>query len=588
MEIQDIIQGLTSAEIAAITSPEARTLIVNTTLQQAVIYVDGTFKQASFENTDDITEGTKKFATSADLAQIGTNSSNISSLQLNKEDAFTKNAAFNKDFGASAGDVLEGNTRVITPSEITIISNQSGTNTGDETTSSIQSKRPIKTVGGTTLEGSGDITLPSSGVQSVTGNGVSGTSTDPILSFPDADEVVDSSTVNKFATQAQLNTIDNQSGTNTGDETTTTIQTKRPIKTVNGQTLEGSGDIPISGTVEPLPICVLSSTNSGLTATQLTPAIFPWNVEIEKDTGFTHNNASNNTRIEVDADGTYQINANIRMFSSQQRAQFVGRYLIDGVIQSMPLGSSYIRNNGTSSDFWTCIINPPPVKLTAGQYIEIQIQIEAAGTTTITGQFRGADSTFSMVKLQGVKGEKGTTGSGANIIVQKDDITVGTNTDTLNFEGNVTSNDDGGGKTTLTIGGGQTWYKQKSVNIAGGTVNAAFGSPIECVPFTGLLEITVAESGDYVIYGAITTRANLNSDNGAIELAFGIDTGSGAVIGPQPYRENMNAKKNRRNGIQGTWGNISLSSGDKVHLFLSTLGDSTTWDSGEIFIQTWK
>ncbi len=53
MEIQDIIQGLTSAEIAAITSPEANTLIVNTTLQQALIYVNGTFKQASFENTDD-------------------------------------------------------------------------------------------------------------------------------------------------------------------------------------------------------------------------------------------------------------------------------------------------------------------------------------------------------------------------------------------------------------------------------------------------------------------------------------------------------------------------------------------------------
>jgi len=60
MEIQDIIQGLTSAEIAAITSPEANTLIVNTTLQQAVIYVNGTFKQASFENTDDIPEGHKE------------------------------------------------------------------------------------------------------------------------------------------------------------------------------------------------------------------------------------------------------------------------------------------------------------------------------------------------------------------------------------------------------------------------------------------------------------------------------------------------------------------------------------------------
>ena len=502
MEIQDIIQGLTSAEIAAITSPEANTLIVNTTLQQAVIYVNGTFKQASFENTDDIPEGTKKFSTSADLAQINTNASNITSLQTGKEDSFTKNSAFNKDFGTSSGEVLEGDTRIITAGEITKLSNTSGTNTGDETTA--------------------------------------------------------------------------------------TIQSKRPLKTVNSQTLEGSGNITISGTVEPLPICVLSSTNSGLTATQSTPAIFPWNVETEKDAGFTHSNSTNNTRLTVVADGTYQIQANIRMFSSQQRAQFVGRYLIDGVIQSMPLGSSYIRNNGTSSDFWTCIINPPPVKLTAGQYIEIQIQIEAQGTTTITGQFRGSDSTFSMVKLQGVKGETGTTGSGSNIIVQKDDVTVGTNTDTLNFEGNVTSNDDGGGKTTLTIGGGQTWYKQKSTNIVGGTVNAAFGSPIECVPFSGLLEVTVAESGDYVIYGAITTRANLNSDSGAIELVYGIDTGSGAVVGQQPYRENMNAKKNRRNGIQGTWGNISLNAGDKVHLFLSTLGDSTTWDSGEIFIQTWK
>lgn len=39
-------------------------------------------------------------------------------------------------------------------------------------------------------------------------------------------------------------TVANQSGVNTGDETTSTIQTKRPLKTVNGETLEGTGDIP--------------------------------------------------------------------------------------------------------------------------------------------------------------------------------------------------------------------------------------------------------------------------------------------------------------------------------------------------------
>ncbi len=419
-----------------------------------------------------------------------------------KEDSFTKNTAFNKDFGTSAGEVLEGDTRTITPSEIT--------------------------------------------------------------------------------------TISNQSGTNTGDETTATIQSKRPIKTINSQSLEGIGDIVISANVEALPICVLTSTNNSLSASQSTPAVLVWNVETEKDTGFTHSNTTNNSRIEVDADGTYQIQANIRMFSSGQRVQFVGKYLIDGVIQSMPLGSSYIRNSGSSSDFWTCIINPPPVKLTAGQYIEVQIQVEAQSTTSLTGQFRGSDSTFSIVKLQGVRGETGATGAGANIIVQKDSTPIGTNTNTLNFEGNISFTNDGNGKATINIDGGQTWYKQKEVNTTGGTVNAPFGSPVECVPSSGTFEITVAETGVYVIYGVITTGSNLNADNGSIELAYGIDTGGGAVIGAQPYREAMNGKKNRRNGIQGTWGNISLTAGDKVHLFLSTLGDSTTWENGEIFIQTWK
>ncbi len=78
MEIQDIIQGLTQAEITAITSPDERSLIVNTTLNQAVIYVNGTFKQASFTDTDDIPEGINKFATSADLAAITANTAKVS------------------------------------------------------------------------------------------------------------------------------------------------------------------------------------------------------------------------------------------------------------------------------------------------------------------------------------------------------------------------------------------------------------------------------------------------------------------------------------------------------------------------------
>lgn len=51
-------------------------------------------------------------------------------------------------------------TNAFTDSEKTNLSNQSGTNTGDETTSSIQTKRPLKTVNGTSLEGSGNVVIP--------------------------------------------------------------------------------------------------------------------------------------------------------------------------------------------------------------------------------------------------------------------------------------------------------------------------------------------------------------------------------------------------------------------------------------------
>ena len=286
MEIQDIIQGLTSAEIAAITTPEARTLIVNTTLQQAVIYVNGTFKQASFENTDDIPEGTKKFATTSDLDQINTNASDITSLQTGKEDAFTKNSAFNKDFGTSAGDVLQGDTRTITPTEITTIGNQSNTNTGDETDASIKSKYENNpdTNAYTDAEKTKLSGLESS---KFVGEFVSLSAlqtafpTAPIGSYAYVDTGVgqpvekyiwdnndsqwelqqgqstaetpatiktkyESNPDTNAFTDAEKTNLSNQSGTNTNDETTSTIQSKRPLKTIEGNTLEGSGNIDLN------------------------------------------------------------------------------------------------------------------------------------------------------------------------------------------------------------------------------------------------------------------------------------------------------------------------------------------------------
>jgi len=358
-----------------------------------------------------------------------------------------------------------------------------------------------------------------------------------------------------------------------------------------GEVLEwdGSNWVPASsGTESPLPIISLTSTDTTTTINQSTPQVLAWDVEREKDSAFTHSNTVNNSRINIVDDGTYQIAANIRLESSAQRLQAVSRILINGVLQSQPYGSSYIRNSGNASDFWTCSVNPPPVKLNSGDYVEIQTQVESQATTTITGTFKGDESSFSAIQLKAFKGDKGDTGAGANIIVQENDSTIGTVNSTLNFEGsNLSVTDEGSNKATVAVDADK-YYSQVAVNTVGGTVNAAYGSPLECVPSSGTLEIDVARTGEYLIHGKLNIGTDLNRDNGAIELAYGIDTGSGAVVGGQPWAQAQQAKKNRANGIQGLWGKVNLNAGDKVHLFLSTLGDSTTWTEAEIFIATWN
>jgi hypothetical protein len=130
-------------------------------------------------------------------------------------------------------DDTSTNNKFVTQSEKNTISNQSNVNTGDETLISIQSKRPIKTVGGQTLEGLGNIPFPTSNdVESITGDGVDNTDPkNPILSFPNADQVDDSSTVKKFITQAELDLI--TTNTNSIVQNATDIQDSEVIITQN-------------------------------------------------------------------------------------------------------------------------------------------------------------------------------------------------------------------------------------------------------------------------------------------------------------------------------------------------------------------
>lgn len=96
----------------------------------------------------------------------------------------------------------------------------------------------IKTLEGQSLLGSGNIDLTKSDVGL---SNVQNTDTTTTANITDS--------VNKrFVLDAQITNINNQSGTNTGDETTLSIQTKRPLKTIENQSLEGFGNIDLTKT----------------------------------------------------------------------------------------------------------------------------------------------------------------------------------------------------------------------------------------------------------------------------------------------------------------------------------------------------
>lgn len=87
----------------------------------------------------------------------------------------------------------------------------------------------------------------------------------PVLNssnFTETDPIFQASEASLFVAGDKAN-LDNQSGVNTGDETTSSIQAKRPIKTINGESLEGSGNIQIDyNDLDNLP--TLITNHSGL------------------------------------------------------------------------------------------------------------------------------------------------------------------------------------------------------------------------------------------------------------------------------------------------------------------------------------
>jgi len=99
--------------------------------------------------------------------------------------------------------------------------------TGTSTSKDIQIAQPLLDLINSAIQSGANIS------EFINDIGYLTTETDPIFQASEASLFISGDKAN----------LDNQSGVNTGDETTSTIQSKRPIKTIEGESIEGIGNV---------------------------------------------------------------------------------------------------------------------------------------------------------------------------------------------------------------------------------------------------------------------------------------------------------------------------------------------------------
>ena len=119
-----------------------------------------------------------------------------------------------------------------------------------------------------------------------------------ITSFTETDPLFQASEASLFVAGDKAN-LDNQSNINTGDETTSSIQTKRPIKTINGDSLEGAGNITIDyNDLDNIPTTFTPSTHTHVEA-DITDLDKYTQAEVDNLIANIHTNAVNKVTVKL-------------------------------------------------------------------------------------------------------------------------------------------------------------------------------------------------------------------------------------------------------------------------------------------------
>ncbi len=170
---------------------------------------------------------------------------------------------------------------------------------------------------------------------------------------------ISDSTNKRYCTDAQKIVISNTSNINTGDETTATIQTKRPLKTINSQSLEGSGNLQINytdlsnkPTIPTIPTNISSFTNDSgyLTSANISN---PLPILYKSGLAISNNTTSPNTKLDIATGKCRSIQDNYDLIlSSSQTLDITQTTDRGGALTNGAWYRIFLISNGTTTKAW--------------------------------------------------------------------------------------------------------------------------------------------------------------------------------------------------------------------------------------------
>ncbi len=329
----------------------------------------------------------------------------------------------------------------------------------------------------------------------------------------------------------------------------------------------------------PLSVAFIQAYDNtgGTDLNSATPTAVPWDTETKKDSGFTHDNAVDNTRVYLDDAGWYKVSYNVSgLNGSGNRNTVFCQVRFNGTTYNAPSGSySYGRNNTDAGATNTSSVY---IETTAAnEYYEVMCsqsgssgpQLAVAGsswtvaekTTTISGGGLSFEQGGNDFGANGILGT--TTNYDLNFITNNSTALSLTTTNQAIFTGEILAN---GGLTIGNASGDGLTIVSDSVTVSNG-LNFDSGT------------FVIDSTNNRVGIGTATTNnlltindANTADSSAQVLLATGVNTNKGLVIqGESSQTANLFELQNDSGVLLG-----GFNSGGGLVLGLSTITSSAS------------